>query len=465
MLMDFFRAILYLLPLFYVIFYFFNLFFQKRNQCCYMLAYECYKASDESRQLDTESCARVVLRNKNLGLEEYRFLLKNIVSSGIGEETYGPKNVVEGREDSATLADALAEMDDIIFNTLDKLFSRTGVSPSQVDILVVNVSLFSPVPSLTARVINRYNMREDIKAFNLSGMGCSASLVAIDLVQQLFKSYKNKLAIVVSTESMGPNWYCGKEKSMMLSNCLFRSGGCSMLFTNNRDFKHKAILKLNCSVRTHLGSNDEAYNCCIQVEDELGHQGFCLTKGLTKAAAKAFAMNLQVLVPKILPLRELLLYVIRTRFRNKTKGAASKLEAVMGAGLNLKSGVEHFCLHPGGRAVIDGVGKSLRLTEYDLEPSRMALHRFGNTSAGGLWYVLGYMEAKKRLKKGDRILMVSLGAGFKCNNCVWEVMKNLEDLNVWKDCINRYPPESLVNPFLEKYSWINNEYLSFVRLH
>ncbi|KAJ4719793.1 3-ketoacyl-CoA synthase [Melia azedarach] len=436
MLMDFFRAILYLLPLFYVIFYFFNLFFQKRNQCCYMLAYECYKASDESRQLDTESCARVVLRNKNLGLEEYRFLLKNIVSSGIGEETYGPKNVVEGREDSATLADALAEMDDIIFNTLDKLFSRTGVSPSQVDILVVNVSLFSPVPSLTARVINRYNMREDIKAFNLSGMGCSASLVAIDLVQQLFKSYKNKLAIVVSTESMGPNWYCGKEKSMMLSNCLFRSGGCSMLFTNNRDFKHKAILKLNCSVRTHLGSNDEAYNCCIQV-----------------------------LVPKILPLRELLLYVIRTRFRNKTKGAASKLEAVMGAGLNLKSGVEHFCLHPGGRAVIDGVGKSLRLTEYDLEPSRMALHRFGNTSAGGLWYVLGYMEAKKRLKKGDRILMVSLGAGFKCNNCVWEVMKNLEDLNVWKDCINRYPPESLVNPFLEKYSWINNEYLSFVRLH
>ena len=285
--------------------YFFNMVFQKRNQYCYMLGYECYRAADD-RKLDTEACVRVVMRNTNLGLEQYRFLLKNIVSSGLGEETYGPRNVIDGREEFPTEKDAHSEMDEIMFDTLDKLFAKTGVSPSDIDILVVDVSLFSPAPSLTARIINRYKMRDNVKSFNLSGMGCSASMVAIDLVQRLFKTYENQLAIVVSTESISSHWYCGKEKSMMLSNCLFRSGGSSILLTNKRDFKDRAIFKLKCAVRTNISYDDEAYGCCIQLEDEQGYQGFLLTKSLTKAAAKAFIGNLKILVPKILPVTELL---------------------------------------------------------------------------------------------------------------------------------------------------------------
>ena len=102
-------------------------------------------------------------------------------------------------------------------------------------------------------------------------------------------------------------------------------------------------------------------------------------------------MNLRVLVPKILPLRELLRYVIANSFVQKNKPPKG---AAMGSGggglrqgpitgLNLKTGVDHFCIHPGGRAVIDSVGKSLGLNAYDLEPARMALHRFGNTSSAG----------------------------------------------------------------------------------
>lgn len=423
-----------------------------------MLAYECYKPT-EDRKLDTGLCGNIVFRNKNLGLEEYKFLLQTMVSSGIGEDTYAPHVVVSGREDCASLSDALTEMDEIMYDTLDGLFRRTGVSPSDVDILVANVSLLSTVPSLTARIMNRYKMREDVKVFNLSGMGCSASLVAVDLVRHLFKIHKKALAVVVSTESMGPNWYCGKERSMMLSNCLFRSGGCSMLLTNDVALKNRAILKLTCMERTHLGSNDEAYECCMQVEDDLGYTGFRLTKALTRAAARAFTVNLKVLVPKILPLYELVRYLI-VSYRRSNKN--TELEKV-GVGLNLETGIEHFCIHPGGKAVIEGVGKSLGLSDYDIEPARMALHRFGNTSAGGLWYVLGYMEAKKRLKKGDRILMISFGAGFKCNNCVWQVMRDLKDGNVWKDCVESYPPKIKANPFFEKYGWINDETLGFVR--
>ncbi|KAM1053753.1 hypothetical protein ACFX2I_001165 [Malus domestica] len=305
-------------------------------------------------------------------------------------------------------------------------------------------------------------MREDIKSFNLSGMGYSASLVAVDVVH---KSYKNANVVVVSTESIAPNWYCGKEKSMMLTNCLFRSGGCSMLFTNNRTLQHQAKLKLKHLIRTHIGSSDKAYECCIQLEGESGYLGFRLTKHLTKAAAIAFTMNLQDLAPKVvLSLREIFHYLVASRVRNRTSTKSQKLGAV-GIGLCLKAGIEHFCIHPGGRANIDGIGKSLGLSDYDLELSRMALHRFGNTSAARFWYALGYMQAKKRLKKANKILMSGFGAGFKYNNIVWEVLKDLDDANVWKGCIESYPPNNtLGNPFMEKYSWLNDECLSFVRL-
>ncbi|KAJ4839255.1 3-ketoacyl-CoA synthase 19 [Turnera subulata] len=427
-----------------------------RDKCCYVLHYECYKPS-EDRKLDTESCGKLIFRNKNLGIEEHRFLLQTMVRSGIGEETYGPKTVFQGREESPTLQDAMTEMDEIIFDTLDNLFARTGISPSEIDILVVNVSLFSPAPSLTSRVVSRYNMREDIKSFNLSGMGCSAGVVSIDLVRQVFKSCKDALAVVVSTEAMGSNLYCGKTRSMILANCLFRSGGCSMLLTNKKSLKNRAILKLKYLERTHTGASDEAYGCCFRQEDDLGYAGVLLTKDLTMAVAEALSQNLRVLVPKVLPLWTMLRYMLISLGKKTRSPSLGK------GGLDLKAGIEHFCIHPGGRAVIDKVGESLSLSDSDLEPSRMTLHRFGNTSVASLWYVLGYMEAKKRLKKGDRILMIGLGAGLKCNSCVWEVVRDLEDANVWKDCIDRYPPKSMVNPFLEKFGWINDEYLSFVR--
>lgn len=448
------------LLLYYIIFNLYKLGYQKKDQCCYMLSYECHKAA-EDQKLDPRSSARIISRNKNLGIEEYKFLLKTTVSSGIGEETYVPKNIMEGREESATLMDEISEMDGILFDTVDKLFAKTGVSPSEINIIVSSVSLFSPAPSLTARVINRYKMREDIKAFNLSGMGCSASAVAIDLVKQLFKTYKNSFAIVMSTESMSSHWYPGKDKSMMLSNILFRTGGCSILLTNNRDWKIKALMELTCSVRTHIGSNDEAYNSCFQAEDDLGINGFRLNKDLPKAGAKALTMNLRVLLPKVIPLSEVLRYRI-SYYRNKIMKRPTPKDA--GPGLDLKSGIDHFCVHPGGRAIIDEAGQSLALNDYDLEPARMALYRFGNTSSGGLWYVLGYMEAKKRLKKGDTILMISLGAGFKCNNCVWKVMKDLEDTNVWKNCIDQYPPKTLANSFSKILASISDESMNFTSL-
>ncbi|KAJ8616162.1 hypothetical protein MRB53_035534 [Persea americana] len=218
---------------------------------------------------------------------------------------------------------------------------------------------------------------------------------------------------------------------------------------------HRAKFRLKCMVRTHVGASDEAYGCAMQREDGVGRVGFHIGKGLPKAASQALFENLRVLAPRALPIKELVgtwspHWCIKKNDNNKSGASASGSVPV-----NFKAGVDHFCLHPGGTAVIKGVGKSLGLSQHDLEPARMTLHRFGNASSSGLWYVLGYMEAKRRLRERDRVLMIGFGSGFKCNSCLWEVMRDLEETNVWGDCIDECPPETLVNPFLEKYGWVN----------
>ena len=46
---------------------------------------------------------------------------------------------------------------------------------------------------------------------------------------------------------------------------------------------------------------------------------------------------------------------------------------------------EHFCIHTGGRGVIDGMEKQLGLTRAHMQPTRDALFRYGNVSSSSIW--------------------------------------------------------------------------------
>ncbi|KAM4076187.1 hypothetical protein ACJW30_12G044300 [Castanea mollissima] len=412
--------LLYALSIFYFLFMIWKRVDARRDQECYILDYQRYKPTND-RMLDSELCLAVIKRTKNLGLE-YKFILKTVVNFGIGEQTYAPRTIIAGREQNPTILDAILEMGEFFHDSIAKLLARTAISPLEIEVLVVNVSMLSLVPSLAARIINHYKMRDNIKVYNLSGMGCSASLISVDIVRNVFASNKNLYALVVTTESMSPNWCSGNDKSMILPNYLFRSGGYAMLLTNKRALKHTAMFKFKCLVRTHHGAREESYGCCMQQEDEQGRLGVYLSKNLPKAATRAFVDNLREISPRILPINELLRFMVVSLVRKMSKTQTSS-EAGRGTKpvINFKTGVDHFCLHAGGKSVID---------------------------------------AKKRLKKGETVLMISFGASFKCNSCVWEVVRDLDlgDSNVWKDCIEGYPPASMANPFMEKFGWINQEF-------
>ena len=197
-----------------------------------------------------------------------------------------------------------------------------------------------------------------------------------------------------------------------------------------------AKYKLQHIVRTHMGSDDQSYNSVFQQTGEDGQKGVSLSRDLLHVAAKALRINISELGPLVLPYSEQLRYgwsVVRKRI-----WFAEKKEIYLP---NFKKAFEHICIHAGGRAVIDGVEDSLRLQKEDVEASRMTLYRFGNTSASSIWYELCYLEAKGRVRKGDRVWQIALGSGFKTNSAVWKCISDLDpkERNAWSDRIHRYP--------------------------
>ncbi|MFS7889528.1 putative very-long-chain 3-oxoacyl-CoA synthase [Helianthus anomalus] len=417
-----------------VLFFISGVYWAKRPTRVYLVDFACYKPDDECK-IANEAFAKMSEESGFFESETLNFQRRIAGRSGLGDETYLPKGIT-ARPPQLTMKEARAEAELVMFGALDSLFSKTGVRPQEISILIVNCSLFNPTPSLSSMIVNHYKLRPDIMSFNLGGMGCSAGVISIDLAKNLLKANPNSYAVVLSMENVTLNWYPGNERSMLLCNCIFRMGGAAMLLSNKSRDRRRAKYELMHTVRTHKGADDKCYNCVYQREDDKGIIGVSLARELMAVAGDALKTNITTMGPLVLPFSEQLMFFLtlvkRKVFKMKVKPYIP----------DFKLAFEHFCIHAGGRAVLDEIHKNLNLTDMHMEPSRMTLYRFGNTSSSSLWYELSYAEAKGRVSKGDRVWQIAFGSGFKCNSAVWRALKSVPagcEVNPWADCIDKYP--------------------------
>ncbi|CAN1157065.1 3-ketoacyl-CoA synthase 1 [Linum perenne] len=418
-----------------VLLFLLGLYWAKRSRPIYLVDFACYKPENE-RKISVDSFLQMSEESGSFVDETLNFQTRVSKRSGLGDETYLPSGITS-RPPSLNMASARAEAEAVMFGALDELFEKTGVKPKDIGILIVNCSLFNPTPSLSAMIVNHYKLRTDIKSYNLGGMGCSAGLISINLAQDLLKANPNQYAVVLSTENITLNWYFGNDRSMLLCNCIFRMGGAAVLLSNKARDRSRSKYQLLHTVRTHKGSDERSYNCVYQKEDENGAVGVSLARELMAVAGDALKTNITTLGPLVLPLTEQIMFFF-TLVRRKVFHARVKPYIP-----DFKLAFEHFCIHAGGRSVLDELEKNLQLSEWHMEPSRMTLHRFGNTSSSSLWYELAYTEAKGRVMGGDRVWQIAFGSGFKCNSAVWKALRPISgremEGNPWVDCIDRYP--------------------------
>merc|ERR1719160_2016354 len=370
--------------------------FSRRRRVC-LVDFTVYKPPEDWR-VDVEQLMSLSCSSKTFTKKSLNFSLAVTKRSGVAPVgTYLPPAIT--KQQPKTMKASREEAEHVMFGCLDDLFGQTGIRPKDVGILIVNCSLFNPTPSLTAMIVNHYKMRSNIVTYNLSGMGCSAGLIAISLAQ-----------------------------------VLLRVGGAAIALSNRpRDFR-RAKYELTHLVRTHRGADDESYQTVFQKEDDAETVGVFLSKGLMNVAGETLKINMSTLGPQVLPYSEQLKFLWNIIQRKVLK---KKMKAYIP---DFRKAFEHFCIHAGGRGVIDALEENLKLTTEDVLPSRHALKYYGNTSSASIWYELAWSETFPTVQRGDRVWQIGFGSGFKCNSAVWRALRDVDDQHkAWVAVSNLLP--------------------------
>ena len=345
----------------------------RRDNPIYLLSFATFKAPD-SWKCSHQDIVEMMRCQGCFTEDSLKFMERILERSGTGQATAWPPGITQclktkNKADRSMNA-SRDEAQTVLFDICEQALRKANVKPKEIDVLVINCSLFSPTPSLCAMVASHFGMRSDICTYSLGGMGCSASLISIDLAKKLLQSKKGGKALVVSTEIITPNLYHGNDRAYLIQNTLFRCGGAAMVLSNSWLDGRRAWYKLLHTVRVQ-GTDEDSYNAVFETEDEGGERGVRLSKEIVKVAGKCMEKNMTMLGPLVLPLTEQakVVVTIAARFLLKRLGSILKTYGKDDLAKNLpmirpyvpdfKRGIDHFCIHAGGRAVIDG--------EYELQ--------------------------------------------------------------------------------------------------
>jgi predicted naringenin-chalcone synthase len=340
----------------------------RRENPIYCMSFATFKAPD-TWKVDHEQIIEMMRRKACFTEESLTFMTRILERSATGPATAWPPGITQSlyREDGQadqSIDQSRKEAETVIFDIVEQALKKANVKPREIDYLIINCSLFSPTPSLCAMVVSKFGLRDDVATFNLSGMGCSASLISIDLAKKLLGRGRGK-ALVVSTEIITPNLYHGNDRGLLIQNTLFRCGGAAIVLSNSWLDGRRAWYKLLHTVRVQ-GSGQASYECVYECEDSKGERGVRLSKDIVKVAGKTMEKNLTRLGPHVLPLSEQakVVWSILVRYsmksfikilqKNGAKDMAEKIVVPRPFVPDFKRCIDHFCIHAGGRAVIDG---------------------------------------------------------------------------------------------------------------
>jgi len=223
------------------------------------------------------------------------------------------------------------------------------IKASEITHLITVSCTGMSAPGLDLEIMEAMELAPNIFRTSINFMGCYAAIHALKLADALCNTHVDANVIVVCTEFCTLHFQKENSIDNITSTLLFADGCAAVLIKNNTSTIKGMQIKNFFSDVAFKGKKDMSW----------------------QLSSKGFLMTLTGYVPDLV------------------KEDFGKLlnKALNDAGIE-KEAVTHWCIHPGGKKILEVIEHSAGLKENDLQYSYNILKDYGNMSSPTVLFVL-----------------------------------------------------------------------------
>lgn len=254
------------------------------------------------------------------------------------------------------------------------------IKQDEINCLITVSCTGMSAPGLDINVMLQLKLPTSIQRSSVNFMGCYAAIHALKMADNICRADPKAKVMIVCTELCTIHFQKDCDMDSIASGLLFADGAAAVLVTGD-GFNQNGLTISNFYSEVALqGQEDMAWHL----------------------SEKGFLMRLSAYIPQLLQ-----------------AGITPLLVSALKAGGYSKKDITRWAIHPGGKKILETIGKELELTEEDLSFSFGVLRNFGNMSSPTILFVL--KDILENLKGSqEKIFAAAFGPGLTMETIILE---------------------------------------------
>jgi len=264
----------------------------------------------------------------------------------------------------------------------DKALQQLEMSRAAIGAVVVTTCTGYCCPGLSSYLIADLELDPSTRAYDLVGMGCGGALPNLHSAGALLQQNPDKAVLSVAVEVCSATLFPGDDPALIVSNCIFGDGAAAVVLTTTAHARGLALRMIDCESLTLSEHRDE-----LRYRTEQGRLRNVLTRRVPMLGARSGL-------------------VVASRLCQRQATTPPQ--------------IAHWCVHPGGTAVLAAVERVCEVEAARLRHSYAVLRQYGNMSSPSVLFVLQRTLTAEKISAGQRLLLLAFGAGFSAHALLLE---------------------------------------------